>query len=299
MSKLDAISLRDTSLPKIKVHATVVFSILNNFTRRSPRDSRVIGTLLGEVKDGVVHVTDCFAVPFTEKVDELLVTIDQKYHKSMYAFHLRNNRRETIVGWYTTTTEQGQFLNDNSSLINNFYRTECERPVHLVVDTTLIGDNLDVRGFMSKPIYVGEDLLAQSFQEVKVDVAVSDSEATALYHMINGQDKDSRWEEPSIVSALPTTTRSVEDAILQLQKVLDSAQTYVDAVVDNNAKVAVSREIGIALADSLNSFAAQKASAHQQSALQTRLQDLVMVSYISTLTQTQALISEKLNEVLV
>ena len=56
-SSQEAISLRDASLPKIKVHATVVFSILNNFTRRTPRDSRVIGTLLGEVKDGVVHVS--------------------------------------------------------------------------------------------------------------------------------------------------------------------------------------------------------------------------------------------------
>lgn len=217
----------------------------------------------------------------------------------MYAFQLRNNKRETIVGWYTTTTEQGQFLNDNSSLINNFYRSECERPVHIVVDTTLMGDNLDVRGFVSKPIYVGEELLAQSFQEVKVDVGATESEATCLYHMINGQENDSRWEESSIMSALPTNSRSVEDAIFQLQKVLDSAQTYVDAVVDNNAKVAVSRDIGISLADSLNSFAAQKASSNQQGALQTRMQDLVMVSYISTLAQTQALISEKLNEVLV
>lgn len=49
--------MKDSALPSVKVHATVVFSILNNFTRRSPRDSRVIGTLLGEVRDGVVVVS--------------------------------------------------------------------------------------------------------------------------------------------------------------------------------------------------------------------------------------------------
>jgi hypothetical protein len=53
----EALTLGDSALPKIKVHPTVVFSILNNFTRRSPRDSRVIGTLLGNVKDGVVTVS--------------------------------------------------------------------------------------------------------------------------------------------------------------------------------------------------------------------------------------------------
>ena len=44
----------------VKVHPTVVFSILNSFTRRSPRDSRVVGTLLGEIRDGVVVVSSIF-----------------------------------------------------------------------------------------------------------------------------------------------------------------------------------------------------------------------------------------------
>ena len=53
----EAVKLGDSSLPKVKVHATVVLSMLNSYVRRSPRDSRVIGTLLGEVKeDGSVVV---------------------------------------------------------------------------------------------------------------------------------------------------------------------------------------------------------------------------------------------------
>jgi hypothetical protein len=90
----------------------------------------------------------------------------------------------------------------------------------------------------------------------------------------------------------------VDSAILSLQKVLDNAQTYVDAVVEGNAKVPVSRDIGIALADTLNSFAAQRASSQSQAALQTRMQDLLMVSYMNSLSQTQILIAEKLNEIL-
>jgi hypothetical protein len=44
----------------VKVTATVVFSILNSHIRRAQRDTRVIGTLLGEVKDGVVYVSDSY-----------------------------------------------------------------------------------------------------------------------------------------------------------------------------------------------------------------------------------------------
>ena len=62
MSNLEALSLKDNSLPSIKVNATVLFSILNSYVRRSARDARVIGTLLGEVKDGtiIVRIISCY-----------------------------------------------------------------------------------------------------------------------------------------------------------------------------------------------------------------------------------------------
>ena len=55
----EAISLKESRYPNVTVNATVIFSILNIFVRRSQRDSRVIGTLLGEVneKDGSVVVS--------------------------------------------------------------------------------------------------------------------------------------------------------------------------------------------------------------------------------------------------
>lgn len=244
------------------------------------------------------QVTDCFAVPFTEKTDEHVVAVDQKYHKTMYSFHRRNNKKEVVVGWYTTTTSQGQFINDNSALINDVYLTECERPIHLVMDTTLLGSSMDIRGFINETVAVDGEALASSFQEIKVDVGVTDGEATCLHSMINHQEGE-QWGHSQVFSAFPSGASNVEAAIVQLQQVLDSAQAYVDAVVEGNPKAPVSREIGIALADTLNSFAVQKSSANHSGALQTRLQDLVMVSYISTLAQTQALISEKLNEILV
>ncbi len=54
--------MRDSPLPRVKVHGSVVLSILNAHMRRPGEDTRVIGTLLGEVsKDGTVTVRDAFA----------------------------------------------------------------------------------------------------------------------------------------------------------------------------------------------------------------------------------------------
>lgn len=54
---MEALSLSSKPLPVVKVSAQVVFSILNSFSRRAEKDSRLMGTLLGEVKDDVVHVS--------------------------------------------------------------------------------------------------------------------------------------------------------------------------------------------------------------------------------------------------
>jgi hypothetical protein len=42
----------------------------------------------------------------------------------------------------------------------------------------------------------------------------------------------------------------------------------------------------------------QKSGAHSSSSQQSTMQDLLMVSYLSSLTQTQTIISEKLNQLL-
>lgn len=57
LNEQEALTLKNASLPRVKVTATVIFSILNSYARRAQRDTRVIGTLLGEVKEGVVTVS--------------------------------------------------------------------------------------------------------------------------------------------------------------------------------------------------------------------------------------------------
>lgn len=139
--QIEALSLGDApNTIVVKLHPTIVFSVLNNFVRRSDRETRVIGTLLGTVTNGCIEITECFGVPHMEKKDELFVAINKDYHKTMYNFHRRINRKEKIVGWYTTTSAEGALINDNSSLIHDFYSQECENPVHIVVDTTLAGN---------------------------------------------------------------------------------------------------------------------------------------------------------------
>ena len=53
----ETLILGDNTLPTIQIHSTVVFDILNSFSRRDDLSNRVVGTLLGSVKDDCIEVS--------------------------------------------------------------------------------------------------------------------------------------------------------------------------------------------------------------------------------------------------
>jgi len=218
-----------------------------------------------------------------------------------------------IVGWYTTTTPNGEFITDNSSLINDFYSSECDNPVHVVIDTTLSGDKINVRGFTSKNLVVGQESVGNTFQEISVKVEMSDAEVTCLHHMINGPaaaivskkqgrseikvieavNEQQRWGKTEVITSIPSDQENFVGSSENLLKVISELRSYVDGVVDG--KIAPSREIGIKLAETLNSL---QANSSLQATTQGKVQDMLMVSFLSSLTHAQTQISEKLNQIL-
>ena len=54
----------------VKLQPLVLLNICDAYIRRSEHQQRVIGTLLGKVVGGVVHVQNCYAVPHNESNDQ-------------------------------------------------------------------------------------------------------------------------------------------------------------------------------------------------------------------------------------
>ena len=231
-------------------------------------------------------------MPFLEKVDELYVAINKEYHKSMYAAQRRVSRKEEIVGWFTTTKE-GALIIDNSSLVNDFYSQECYDPIHLVLDANMTGMNLCVRGFVSAPICLGDAAFANMFEEVSVEVVMNEAETMALYHMIyNAEGKDGTTE---VVSSFPSESESVAAAVEKLLGSIDESIAYVDDVV--SGKKIGSPTIGLALYDALSTIQSYKQE-EVSTQLQGKVQDLLMVAYLSSVMKTQLKISEKLHAII-
>jgi translation initiation factor 3 subunit F len=107
---------------------------------------------------------------------------------------------------------------------------------------------MGVRGFMSQNMVLGDSNLANKFLEIKVDLEVTDSEATCLYHMINAQSKEA-FEESEVIAIVPNQRDSVHTAMEKLLVVLNDVQKYVDNVVDGSA--APMAEYGMKIADAI------------------------------------------------
>lgn len=271
--------MRTEPVTEVKLHPVVVLQALDSSLRRAEGQERVIGTLLGHVEGSAVEITGSFAVPHLENGDE--VAVGRDYHTNMYELHQRVNESEVVVGWYAAGPN---LLDDHSALIHQFYSSVCELPVHLVLDTSLQGDKLDVSAYVSSPLEVVNTALVHQFKQIPVTQKVSEPEAIAL-NAIAPKDVENK------AVALPKELEALEATMDQLYQCIDGASSFVADVVAG--KQQADAKIGREIADALAAIPMLQEDQFDQ-IFNTGLQDLLMVSYLSGLTQAQLSMAEKL-----
>jgi translation initiation factor 3 subunit F len=148
--------------------------------------------------------------------------------QAMFSFHRRINKNEQIVGWFATTNEDGSYINEFSTLINEFYNDQCKNPVHIVIDTTLVNDKLVPHGFICQPMIVDGNVCASVFNEIQVEMVYSSGEQTCFHHMMKDQIpiSSSKNCNTTILSTLPTEKIKVEKTIQDLLKLVNQIKVY-------------------------------------------------------------------------
>ncbi|GAX15400.1 translation initiation factor 3 subunit F [Fistulifera solaris] len=293
-----------TTTTTVFVHPLVLLHILDHHRRRPAGSARVIGTLLGRFDDSgvLVEVTNAFAVPHAERGDE--VAIGKDFNKTMWALLQQNNnssnnstkQREVIVGWYSSSP----LLSDTSSLIHDFYSTETEdgNPVHLVVDCRLTEENaVTMRAFHSTPIVVQGETLGNLFHELPLSLRSNEPEAICVSEMIKSMNKnaDNNNNNETTEQHQREEKPPLQISMEQLYELLETISNYVDAVVEGTTPP--DTEKGRHIADALATVPRMRPDAMDK-LFHESLQDLLMVTYLSNLTQTQIAIAEKLNATL-
>lgn len=116
-----------------KVNPLVLFNICDSYIRRNEGAERVIGTLMGNIIDGVASITNCYTVPHNESLDQvhfarpflqsdvsqssrflqfapcahvwlkrewlIQVAVDIVHHKTLFDLHQKVSKKDVVIGW--------------------------------------------------------------------------------------------------------------------------------------------------------------------------------------------------------
>jgi len=278
-------------MPKIttvRIHPTVLFSIVDSYEHRNENQARVIGTLLGtyDIARGAVEVTSCFHVPHTENGEE--VAFDLEYAKVTADLHRRVNTSELVVGWFAT----GYEITATSTLIHQYYASVCKNtPIHVTVDTTLMPASQSKDPRMAIKTYIGTQFgvpgqtLGTMFPSCKLEIVGYQEEMVCLRMCQRAKGtKDRRVE-------IPADLDSVIEACGDMRSMLKIVIQYVEDVLAGRKQA--DNQLGRMLMDMLQSVPRMDNDRFQE-VLNGDMKDLLMVTYLTMITKTQLALNEKL-----
>mmetsp|Transcript_8298 Transcript_8298/g.14687 ORF Transcript_8298/g.14687 Transcript_8298/m.14687 type:complete len:300 (+) Transcript_8298:206-1105(+) len=278
----------------VKVSPVVLFSVLDHHIHRNEEQQRVIGALLGTRTATTIVVKNCFPVPHVEQGED--VAVGKDFLKHMLTLHEQVNSNEEILGWYATCPSDHVLINKQSCLIQDFFSNECFDPVHMLVDTSLTNNVLDVKAFLSDTINLGPDgALAASFGQLKVELVCNEPERIALDFMIKSANTSRVDTSKQIVDSkdINSEIQNLEQSVERLLHLLENVEAYVDDVVAKRREP--DHRIGSRIASVVSMVPRIKPDLFAKS-FRNNLQDLLMVVYLSNMTRTQLAVAERIGK---
>ncbi len=168
----------------VVVHPTVLLSIVDHYNRvASGTKKRVVGVLLGEYGDNsILDVTNCYAVPFEEDLQETEIWFfDHIYHEQMFNMMRRINGKERIVGWYSS----GPQIRRSDIQINDIIRRYNTNPVFVICNVQeeqQIG--LPTEAYFTQEEVDEDGNLNRQFIHVQSSIGASEAEEIGVEHLL-------------------------------------------------------------------------------------------------------------------
>jgi len=307
---MTSLFLSESDKAKVSLHPLVVLTVLDAYMRRSDGLTRVIGTLLGTKTANLIEVTSCFCVPHQE-TDEGEIGIDDEYNAKMLSLKKVMNPGEEVVGWFATTAENGQKVDYLTCFIHDYFGRLLDGSsiIHLVVDTACTEKKVAVTAYTGSALELGDDTLASEFQSIPVTITASATEKVACDVMIksvvkgsegrstsssssgSGSGSSSSETKESVIGSKLEDLDSLEASIIRLLEILETNCEYVESVLAGRTPKddSIGKEIFKALA------AVPRMDPDVFGKMfNDRLQDMLMVVYLSNLTRTQLSIADKI-----
>lgn len=221
----------------VVVHPTVLLSVVDHYNRIAQgTKKRVIGVLLGEYGDkGVLEVTNCYAVPFEEDLQEPDVWFfDHIYHEEMFGMMRKINGKEKIIGWYST----GPSSKKNDIQINEIIRRYNTLPVFVIIkvqETHQIG--LPTEAYFTREEVDDEGNMQRQFIHVPSSIGATEAEEVGVEHLLRDIKDASQGplskRVTDKVAGLKVLASKLQEMQEYLVKVISGQYRYNQSIINN------------------------------------------------------------------
>eukprot|EP01064_Diplonema_japonicum_P000689 TRINITY_DN1044_c0_g10_i2.p1 TRINITY_DN1044_c0_g10~~TRINITY_DN1044_c0_g10_i2.p1 ORF type:complete len:300 (+),score=67.65 TRINITY_DN1044_c0_g10_i2:76-975(+) len=267
------------SMLEVQLHPLVVLNISDHWTRTSvmaEKSQRVIGALLGVQTGRTVEIHTSFELATDQEKGQGVVTLDVKYLEDKKNHYMQVFPTYDLVGWYTT----GQSLTDADTSLHKTIMRYNESPLLMVMDTTPPATATSLPVYLYETVVqVKNDTPKYSFCSVAYTIESEESERISIDNVAHGTGSTS----------IATPIKMYRDALLMLQKRVRVVVAYLKGVKEGKHGLnhSVLREINalchLLPTQSVPSF---------QAAYEAEYSDVLLISYLSTLTRATNNLSE-------
>jgi len=168
----------------VVVHPLVLLSVVDHFNRMKQvgNTRRVVGILLGSLRNKVLDISNSFAVPFDEDdKDKDVWFFDHEYAENMYAMFKKVNAREKIVGWYHT----GPRLNRNDIAMNDLIRVYNPNAVLVIINAEPPELGLPTEAYYAvEEIHDDGTPTSKTFEHIASEIGAEEAEEVGVEHLL-------------------------------------------------------------------------------------------------------------------
>lgn len=221
---------------EVAVHPLVLLSVADHYNRVA-KDSigkRVVGVLLGSRKRDKVDVTNSFAVPFEEDLQNPNVWfLDHNYLDSMFWMFKKVNSHEEMVGFYST----GPKIKENDLKINHLFRQHkqfCDfslEPIFVIIDV-----RPGLKGIPTTAYQAIEEVEAEgkeiqrTFKHINCSIEAEEAEEVGVEHLLRDIN------DPS-TSTLAIQIKQKINGLSVLMLRLQDIKSYLDNVLKGHLPI--------------------------------------------------------------
>lgn len=216
---------------RVAVHPIILLSVVDHYYRLA-KDSnrRVIGALMGEYIDGKIDVTNCYALPFEEDPkDKKVWYVDHVYNEIMNRNFQKINRKEKIVGWYSS----GPKIRPHDIEINELFRKYVDKPVFVIID---VQDRKESVGIPAQSYVMKEEVdqdgqLIKTFCQMHTTIEASLPEEIGIEFLLRDIN------DPSKSEGIAKRVNDKVESFKALIKKLGDIRNYLNKVLENKIPV--------------------------------------------------------------